>query len=137
MSTLVKSVNTMNFSNIKKGSVVTVWTHPKGHNYVVAGEDTENRKLLLVKLNCLNNDSYDVHKATKRFHKTVSYTVVGDNNVVKGVSRVLGQKNIDNYNFDLLLENYRITSRTKAHVVNARRNFVCTPVSDNTESTSY
>lgn len=127
----------MNFSNIKKGSVVTVWTHPKGHNYVVAGEDTENRKLLLVKLNCLNNDSYDVHKATKRFHKTVSYTVVGDNNVVKGVSRVLGQKNIDNYNFDLLLENYRITSRTKAHVVNARRNFVCTPVSDNTESTSY
>lgn len=127
----------MNFSNIKKGSVVTVWTHPKGHNYVVAGEDTENRKLLLVKLNCLNNDSYDVHKATKRFHKTVSYTVVGDNNVVKGVSRVLGQKNIDNYNFDLLLENYRTTSRTKAHVVNARRNFVCTPVSDNTESTSY
>lgn len=127
----------MNFSNIKKGSVVTVWTHPKGHNYVVAGEDTENRKLLLVKLNCLNNDSYDVHKATKRFHKTVSYTVVGDNNVVKGVSRILGQKNIDNYNFDLLLENYRITSRTKAHVVNARRNFVCTPVSDNTESTSY
>ena len=127
----------MDFSNIKKGSVVTVWTHPKGHNYVVAGEDTENRKLLLVKLNCLNNDSYDVHKATKRFHKTVSYTVVGDNNVVKGVSRVLGQKNIDNYNFDLLLENYRITSRTKAHVVNARRNFVCTPVSDNTESTSY
>lgn len=127
----------MNFSNIKKGSVVTVWTHPKGHNYVVAGEDTKNRKLLLVKLNCLNNDSYDVHKATKRFHKTVSYTVVGDNNVVKGVSRVLGQKNIDNYNFDLLLENYRITSRTKAHVVNARRNFVCTPVSDNTESTSY
>lgn len=127
----------MDFSNIKKGSVVTVWTHPKGHNYVVAGEDTKNRKLLLVKLNCLNNDSYDVHKATKRFHKTVSYTVVGDNNVVKGVSRVLGQKNIDNYNFDLLLENYRITSRTKAHVVNARRNFVCTPVSDNTESTSY
>lgn len=127
----------MNFSNIKKGSVVTIWTHPKGHNYVVAGEDTENRKLLLVKLNCLNNDSYDVHKATKRFHKTVSYTVVGDNNVVKGVSRVLGQKNIDNYNFDLLLENYRTTSRTKAHVVNARRNFVCTPVSDNTESTSY
>lgn len=127
----------MNFSNIKKGSVVTVWTHPKGHNYVVAGEDTENRKLLLVKLNCLNNDSYDVHKATKRFHKTVSYTVVGDNNVVKGVSRILGQKNIDNYNFDLLLENYRITSQTKAHVVNARRNFVCTPVSDNTESTSY
>ncbi len=133
----MKSVNTMNFSNIKKGSVVTIWTHPKGHNYVVAGEDTENRKLLLVKLNCLNNDSYDVHKATKRFHKTVSYTVVGDNNVVKGVSRVLGQKNIDNYNFDLLLENYRTTSRTKAHVVNARRNFVCTPVSDNTESTSY
>ena len=127
----------MDFSNIKKGSVVTVWTHPKVHNYVVAGEDTKNRKLLLVKLNCLNNDSYDVHKATKRFHKTVSYTVVGDNNVVKGVSRVLGQKNIDNYNFDLLLENYRITSRTKAHVVNARRNFVCTPVSDNTESTSY
>lgn len=127
----------MNFSNIKKGSVVTIWTHPKGHNYVVAGEDTENRKLLLVKLNCLNNDSYDVHKATKRFHKTVSYTVVGDNNVVKGVSRVLGQKNIDNYNFDLLLENYRITSQTKARVVNARRNFVCTPVSDNTESTSY
>lgn len=127
----------MNFSNIKKGSVVTVWTHPKGHNYVVAGEDTENRKLLLVKLNCLNNDSYDVHKATKRFHKTVSYTVVGDNNVVKGVSRVLGQKNIDNYNFDLLLENYRRMSQTKARVVNARRNFVCTPVSDNTESTSY
>lgn len=127
----------MDFSNIKKGSVVTVWTHPKGHNYIVAGEDTENRKLLLVKLNCLNNDGYDVHKATKRFHKTVSYTVVGDNNVVKGVSRVLGQKNIDNYNFDLLLENYRRISRTKAHVVNARRNFVCTPVSDNTESTSY
>ena len=127
----------MNFSNIKKGSVVTVWTHPKGHNYVVAGEDTKNRKLLLVKLNCLNNDSYDVHKATKRFHKTVSYTVVGDNNVVKGVSRVLGQKNIDNYNFDLLLENYRRMSQTKARVVNARRNFVCTPVSDNTESTSY
>lgn len=127
----------MDFSNIKKGSVVTVWTHPKGHNYVVAGEDTENRKLLLVKLNCLNNDGYDVHKATKRFHKTVSYTVVGDNNVVKGVSRVLGQKNIDNYNFDLLLENYRRISRTKAYVVNARRNFVCTPVSDNTESTSY
>lgn len=127
----------MDFSNIKKGSVVTVWTHPKGHNYVVAGEDTENRKLLLVKLNCLNNDSYDVHKATKRFHKTVSYTVVGDNNVVKGVSRVLGQKNIDNYNFDLLLENYRRMSQTKARVVNARRNFVCTPVSDNTESTSY
>lgn len=127
----------MNFSNIKKGSVVTVWTHPKGHNYVVAGEDTENRKLLLVKLNCLNNDGYDVHKATKRFHKTIPYTVVGDNNVVKNVSRVLGQKNIDNYNFDLLLENYKRISRTKAHVVNARRNFVCTPVSDNTESTSY
>lgn len=127
----------MDFSNIKKGSVVTVWTHPKGHNYVVAGEDTKNRKLLLVKLNCLNNDSHDVHKATKRFHKTVSYTVVGDNNVVKGVSRVLGQKNIDNYNFDLLLENYRRMSQTKARVVNARRNFVCTPVSDNTESTSY
>lgn len=127
----------MDFSNIKKGSVVTVWSHPKGHNYVVAGEDTENRKLLLVKLNCLNNDGYDVHKATKRFHKTVSYTVVGDNNVAKGISRVLGQKNIDSYNFDSLLQDYRQRTRAKAHVVNARRNFVCTPVSDNTESTSY
>lgn len=128
----------MNFSNIRKGSVVTIWAYPKGHNYVVAAEDTQNRKLLLVKLNCLNNDGCDVHKATKRFHKSVSYTVVGDNQVVKGISRVLGHKNIDNYDFETLIQNYNnVRANKRAHVLNARRKFVCTPVGDNTDAISY
>lgn len=126
----------MEFSNIKKGSVVSVWSYPKGHQYVVAGEDTHNRKLLLVKLNSLNNNG-SVHKATKRFHRSVGYTVVGDQKVVKGISRVLGQKNIDDYDFSTLLSTYRHKTQSQAHVVNKRRSFVCTPVNDNTNAINY
>lgn len=127
----------MEFSNIKKGSVVSVWSYPKGHQYVVAGEDTHNRKLLLIKLNSLNNNGQDVHKATKRFHRSVSYTVVGDQKVVKGISRVLGRKNIDGYDFSTLLSAYHRKTQSQAHVVNKRRSFVCTPVNDNTNAINY
>lgn len=124
-------------SDIKKGSVVTVWSYPKGHNYVVAGEDTRNRRLLLVKLNCLNNDGYTVHGSTKKFHRVVPYTVVGDTKVVKGISRVVGQKNIDNYDMDHLLTDYSIHSNSNANIVHKRRTFVCSPVADNRVSVSY
>lgn len=122
----------MNFSQIKRGSVVAIWHHPKGHKYVVAGEDTANRKLLLVKLNCLNNDG-SIHKATRRFHRAIPYTIVGGNRVVKGVTRVLGQKDIRSYNFKRLLDNYEETARP----LKARRKFVCTPVTDNIQSNNY
>ena len=122
----------MQISNIKKGYVVKIWHHPRGHDYVVVGENTIKKELYLVKLNCLNQDG-TVHKSTKRFHKTLSYTQIGGRRVVNNVNKVLGEKCLKDYVLDSLLDEYE----GSVQVLPVSKNFVCTPKSDNNTIVNY
>lgn len=125
-------VNNMQISNIKKGSVVKIWHHPRGHDYVVVGENSTKKELYLVKLNCLNGDG-TVHKSTKRFHKTLSYTQIGGRRVVSNVNKVLGEKDLKDYSLDSLLIEYE----GSVQVLPVNKNFVCSPKSDNNNIVNY
>ena len=92
----------MQFDNIKLGTVVKIWHHPKGHDYVVVGEDLDNKELLLIKNNCLNNDG-TVHGSTTKFHKKLSYSDFTGVRSVSGISRILGQKDLSEFDFDHIL----------------------------------
>ncbi len=122
----------MQISNIKKGSVVKIWHHPRGHDYVVVGENSTKKELYLVKLNCLNEDG-TVHKSTKRFHKTLSYTQIGGRRVVSNVNKVLGEKDLKDYSLDSLLIEYE----GSVQVLPVNKNFVCSPKSDNNNIVNY
>ncbi len=124
--------NNMQISNIKKGSVVKIWHHPRGHDYVVVGENSTKKELYLVKLNCLNEDG-TVHKSTKRFHKTLSYTQIGSRRVVSNVNKVLGEKDLKDYSLDSLLIEYE----GSVQVLPVNKNFVCSPKSDNNNIVNY
>ena len=124
--------NNMQISNIKKGSVVKIWHHPRGHDYVVVGENSTKKELYLVKLNCLNEDG-TVHKSTKRFHKTLSYTQIGGRRVVNNVNKVLGEKELKDYSLDSLLIEYE----DSVQVLPVNKNFVCSPKSDNNNIVNY
>lgn len=124
--------NNMQISNIKKGSVVKIWHHPRGHDYVVVGENSTKKELYLVKLNCLNGDG-TVHKSTKRFHKTLSYTQIGGRRVVSNVNKVLGEKDLKDYSLDSLLIEYE----GSVQVLPVNKNFVCSPKSDNNNIVNY
>lgn len=125
-------VNNMQISNIKKGSVVKIWHHPRGHDYVVVGENSTKKELYLIKLNCLNEDG-TVHKSTKRFHKTLSYTQIGGRRVVSNVNKVLGEKDLKDYSLDSLLIEYE----GSVQVLPVNKNFVCSPKSDNNNIVNY
>ena len=122
----------MQISNIKKGSVVKIWHHPRGHDYVVVGENSTKKELYLVKLNCLNGDG-TVHKSTKRFHKTLSYTQIGGRRVVSNVNKVLGEKDLKDYSLDSLLIEYE----GSVQVLPVNKNFVRSPKSDNNNIVNY
>lgn len=124
--------NNMQISNIKKGSVVKIWHHPRGHDYVVVGENSTKKELYLIKLNCLNEDG-TVHKSTKRFHKTLSYTQIGGRRVVSNVNKVLGEKDLKDYSLDSLLIEYE----GSVQVLPVNKNFVCSPKSDNNNIVNY
>ena len=124
--------NNMQISNIKKGSVVKIWHHPRGHDYVVVGENSTKKELYLVKLNCLNGDG-TVHKSTKRFHKTLSYTQIGGRRVVSNVNKVLGEKDLKDYSLDSLLIEYE----GSVQVLPVNKNFVRSPKSDNNNIVNY
>ena len=94
----------MQLDIIKLGSVVKIWHHPKGHDYVVVGEDLVKQELLLIKNNCLNNDS-TVHGSTKSFHKKLSYSDIAGTRIVDGVSKILGVKDVSSFDFSHLLDN--------------------------------
>lgn len=121
----------MQFSQLKKGSVVTIWHYPKGHNYVVTGYNPSKKKVHLVKLNCFNSDG-TIHKATKRFHKSLPYTTIGSTSVVKGVSKILGFKNISEYDLDALLE-----SDQDVRVLPVSKKFHCSPLTDSQQLLNY
>lgn len=116
----------MQISNINKGSVVKIWHHPRGHDYVVVGDNPTQRELHLIKLNCLNRDG-TVHKSTKRFHKILPYSEIGGRRVVNNVTKILGEKCLRNYQFDGLLGEYD----GAVNILPVNKNFVCTPTSDN------
>lgn len=122
----------MQISNIKKGSVVKIWHHPRGHDYVVVAENPIRKKLYLIKLNCLNQDG-TVHKSTKRFHKTLSYTQVGGRRVINNINKVLGEKCLRDYSLDSLIASYE--GSVEALPVN--KNFICTPKTDNNTIVNY
>ena len=124
--------NNMQISNIKKGSVVKIWHHPRGHDYVVVGENSTKKELYLVKLNCLNGDG-TVHKSTKRFHKTLSYTQIGGRRVVSNVNKVLGEKDLRDYSLESLLVEYE----GSVQVLPVNKNFVCSPITDNNNIINY
>lgn len=122
----------MQISNIKKGSVVKIWHHPRGHDYVVVGENSTKKELYLIKLNCLNGDG-TVHKSTKRFHKTLSYTQIGGRRVVSNVNKVLGEKDLRDYSLESLLVEYE----GSVQVLPVNKNFVCSPITDNNNIINY
>ena len=90
------------------------------------------KELYLVKLNCLNEDG-TVHKSTKRFHKTLSYTQIGGRRVVSNVNKVLGEKDLKDYSLDSLLIEYE----GSVQVLPVNKNFVCSPKSDNNNIVNY
>lgn len=122
----------MQISNIKKGSVVKIWHHPRGHDYVVVGENSTKKELYLIKLNCLNGDG-TVHKSTKRFHKTLSYTQIGGRRVVSNVNKVLGEKDLRDYSLESLLVEYE----GSVQVLPVNKNFVCSPITNNNNIINY
>lgn len=79
---------------ITQGSVVKIWHNPKGIDYIVVGHDPIEKQVTLLKLTCLNNDG-SVHAASQRFHKVLKYSQVGNVNLVKGVSYVVGAINFE------------------------------------------
>ena len=122
----------MQISNIKKGSVVKIWHYSRGHDYVVVGENSTKKELYLIKLNCLNGDG-TVHKSTKRFHKTLSYTQIGGRRVVSNVNKVLGEKDLRDYSLESLLVEYE----GSVQVLPVNKNFVCSPITDNNNIINY
>lgn len=118
---------TMQISNIEKGSVIKIWAHPKGHDYVVVGDNPTKKVLHLLKRNCINKDG-SVHGSTRKFHKTLSYSVVGSNRVINGVTKILGKTDLSNCMLDPLVSGYE----GEVQILPVNKNFVCSPVSDNT-----
>lgn len=117
----------MQISNIKKGSVIKIWAHPKGHDYVVVADNPTKKSLYLLKRNCINKDG-SVHASTKKFHKTLSYSTVGSNRVLNGVTKILGETDLTNCVLGPLVSGYE----GEVQVLPVNKNFVCSPVSDNT-----
>ena len=72
---------------IQKGSIVKIWHNPKGLEYIVVSVDTENKKLGLLKANCLNKDG-TIHKSTSTLHKLLDYSELGGKRIVKGITGI-------------------------------------------------
>ena len=112
----------MQLDLIKLGSVIKIWHHPKGHDYVVVGEDLVKQELLLIKNNCLNKDD-TVHGSTKSFHKKLSYSEIAGTRLVDGVSRILGEKDLSAFDFShLLTDSSRILPVSKVFKTSAQTN---------------
>lgn len=120
----------MQLKNIVKGTVVKVWTGRRGHDYVVVGQDIQNKRLLLIKNNCLTMEG-GVHASTKHFHIKLPYTRIGNNYIVSGITRILGHKNISHYDFSRLIENTSYTVLPQLLV------FKTSVLDDNTIATTF
>ena len=120
----------MQISQVKKGSVVKIWHHPRGHDYVVAGYNPTKKHLNLVKLNCLNNDG-NVHASTSKFHKHLKYTKIGSKYVVKGVNKILGSRDLDDSGLA------RLNDDNSNKRLPVSKIFHCSPIEDSTQVTNY
>ena len=119
-------------SEIQRGAVVKIWHFPKGHDYVVCGQDSNTKELLLLKLNCINQDG-TIHKSTKKFHKTLSFTTVGSNRVVSGVSKILGTADISDVDIDGFIQDKNLSGSS----LPLNKKFVCAPMTDNRQAVTY
>lgn len=78
-----------NTSRISLGTIIRIWHNTRGHDYVVVGISPTDRKIALIKHNCINNDG-TIHSSTASSylaHKVLAYDMFGR---VYGVSSVIG-----------------------------------------------
>lgn len=65
-----------NNSRISLGTIVRLWHDTRGHDYVVVGVSRRDKKIALIKHNCINRDG-SIHASTANYylaHKTLNYS---------------------------------------------------------------
>ncbi len=87
---------------LRTGSIVRIWHGTRGHDYVIACVNRAERKIGLIKNNCINNDG-SIHASTNDVHKWVDYQNLGGERIVPKINRVIGYRAInDEYLVDFL-----------------------------------
>lgn len=78
---------------LRTGSIVRIWHGSRGHDYVIACVNRAEKKIGLIKNNCINNDG-SIHAATNEVHKWVEYHNLGGERIVPRINRVIGYRGI-------------------------------------------
>lgn len=84
------------------GTVLKIWNHNRGHDYMVAGFNRGDKTLSLIKNNCINNDG-KIHASTQKFsqrtgsfHKEILVEELFDGaSTAPRVTRVMGTRDFD------------------------------------------
>ena len=121
-----------NNSRISLGTIVRLWHDTRGHDYVVVGVSRRDKKIALIKHNCINRDG-SIHASTASYyvaHKTLSYNSSG---FISGINSIIGTctrlkkpellRHFSNSSFDCELSN--------------SLNFHCHPAIDRRMNTYY
>lgn len=78
-----------NNSRISLGTIVRLWHDTRGHDYVVVGVSRRDKKIALIKHNCINRDG-SIHASTANYylaHKTLNYSSSG---FISGINSITG-----------------------------------------------
>ena len=131
VSQVVKSEQqTINMSKIGLGTVLRIWHHPRGHDYVVVAKDNVKKGIYLLKLNCINND-LSIHLGSYKFSKFLPFTEVGKSKVISRVTRVIGQKRLNQQIIQEFLKDHNTNCPEDSAVLMSQNDsYICTPISD-------
>ena len=120
----------------KTGTLVKIWHNGRGHDYAIGCINHTQRTIGLIKTNCINNDG-SIHGATKAVHKWIPFAELGDNRIVPGITRILGDREIDTRAiFDTLLYPHIAETGDSVSVVLPEHNLMAN-VQDNRASVTY
>lgn len=87
-------------TQLTTGTIVRIWHGTRGHDYVIACINSGNRKIGLIKNNCINNDG-SIHQAlhTQALYnnrmKWIEYQNLGDEKIVTKVNRIVGTRELN------------------------------------------
>lgn len=130
VSQVVRSEQQSSMSKIGLGSVVRLWHHPKGHDYVVVAKDNVKKGIYLLKLNCINND-LSIHLSSYKFNKFLPFAEVGKTKVLSRVTRVVGQKMLSQQVIQEFLKDHNTNCPEDSAVLMSQNDFyICAPISD-------
>jgi hypothetical protein len=128
VSTIVQSE--IPSSRLTLGTVVRIWHHPRGHDYVVAAKDNVKHGIYLLRLNCVNND-LSINKNSYKFHGFIPYSEVGRLKVISRVTRVIGHKALNTAVIqDFINDHNANCPEDRATLMSQNDSYICSPVSD-------